>query len=71
MFCFPIEKIENTDRYKRVEFQTKLFLKITKDFLRSEELENSSIEDIKKFIDRSLEETPIDDISENMIMECL
>lgn len=71
MICFPIEEMNNANRYRRVEFETKLFLKIAEDFLISEGLENSTIEEIKSFIDQSLEETPIDDISKNMIMECL
>lgn len=71
MICFPIEEMNNANRYRRVEFETRLFLKITEDFLISEGLENSTIEEIKSFIDQSLEETPIDDISKNMIMECL
>lgn len=71
MICFPIEEMNNANRYRRVEFETKLFLKVTEDFLISEGLENSTIEEIKSFIDQSLEETPMDDISKNMIMECL
>lgn len=70
MVYFPIEEIDNANRYRRVEFETKLFLKITKDFLISQGLENSTMEEIRSFIDQSLEETPIDDINRNIIMRC-
>lgn len=70
MVYFPIEEIDNANRYRRVEFETKLFLKITKDFLMSQGLENSTMEEIRSFIDQSLEETPIDDINRNIIMRC-
>lgn len=71
MFYLPIEKIKNTNRYKRVVeiLNVKLLLKVDKDFLVSQDLLNAPIEVIIDFIDCSLEETPTDDINKSLIVE--
>lgn len=70
MFYLPIQRIENADRYKRVEMpNTEFFLKVDKDFLASQDLLEAPIKDIIDFIDCSLEETPIGDIDKTLIVE--
>lgn len=68
MFFYAIEIFLNTNRYKRAIRPTGLFLKITEEFLKLNELEDLKLIEIEKFIDQVLDETPIDEVDKQLIL---